>query len=238
MSVRFSATVGCITTPIASFMRTVLTLAIVCGMLVSANARAYDIGLVPLHEFSAQEDKDWGLSISLHASQTQAERMRRWIYQIAATPKGLQTLQAIDRSGHKLMIKHSNYSLISSGKASAPMSTGLIDGRGESVDIYFNFNIPDSGSHLVFDTHRQPIEYTATQNLFHELAHAMHMMQGSWNYARSEQQAIAEENEFRRQQAQHRQTVFAARVFVSGEPICPEFPERINASWQQDIICR
>jgi hypothetical protein len=33
------------------------------------------------------------------------------------------------------------------------------------------------------------IEYTAIQNLYHELAHAMHMMKGSWCYFASEKQA-------------------------------------------------
>jgi len=218
-------------------MRLVKALVLACGILISTHAWSYDIGLVPLHEFSEQEGKTWGLNISLHASLSQVRKMRRWIAQIAATAKGLETLQAIDRSGHKLLIKHSAYALVSSGRASAPMSSALIDGRGESVDIYFNFDIPDSGSHLVFDTHRQPIEYSATQNLFHELAHARHMMQGTWHYADSERQAIDEENEFRHQQAQSGKTAFAMRVFVNGEPICPEFPERVDDSWQQGIIC-
>lgn len=107
-------------------MRLVVTLAFTCAILLSASARSYDIGLVPLHEFADQEDETYGHSISLQASESQVLRMRRWIAQIAATPKGLQTLQAID-----------------------------------------------------------------------------------------------EENEFRRQQAQFAQTAFAQRVFVNGEPICP-----------------
>jgi len=218
-------------------MRLVMPWVLGCGILLCANAWSYDIGLVPLHEFADQQGKTWGLNISLHASLAQVRKMRRWIAQIATTPKGLETLQAIDQSGHKLLIKHSNFALVSSGRASAPMSSALTDGRGESVDIYFNFDIPDSGSHLVFDTHRQPIEYTATQNLFHELAHARHMMRGTWRYANSERQAIDDENEFRRQQAQTGQTAFAMRVFVNGEPICPEFPERVDDSWQQGIIC-
>lgn len=36
------------------------------------------------------------------------------------------------------------------------------------------------------------------QNLYHELAHAMHMMKGTWRYFKSEKQAIEEENRFRR----------------------------------------
>ena len=157
--------------------------------------------------------------------------------QRVARGQTLATLEAIDRSGHKLLIVHSHYSMISSGKASAPMSSALIDGRGESVDIYFNFDIPDYGSHRVFNTQRRSIEYTAVQNLYHELAHAMHMMQGTWRYTNSERQAIEEENRFRRQQAGMAQRAGIERVFVTGMPICPEFPERIGSAWRQQIIC-
>ena len=131
-----------------------------------------------------------------------------------------------------------------SDDTSAPMSANLTNGRGESVDIYFNFDIPDDGSHRVLDTHRSPIdthrspiEYTAIQNLYHELAHAMHMMQGTWRYFKSERQAIEEENIFRRQQARLNQTAFSERFYVSGIPICPELPERLDQSWHQSIIC-
>ena len=218
-------------------MRLVTTLLLVTAILVPTRGMSYDVGLVPLHEFDQQDGKTWGLSISLHASLPQVMKMRRWLAQIAAVPKGRETLEAIDRSGHKLLIVQSHGSMISSGKASAPMSSALIDGRGESVDIYFNFNIPDYGSHRVFDTHRRPIEYTAVQNLYHELAHAMHMMQGTWRYTNSERQAIEEENAFRRQQAWQTQQAGVERVFVSGSPICPEFPERVDTAWQQQIIC-
>lgn len=218
-------------------MRGVVTLSLAVGLFISTQARGYDIGLVPLHESDRQQDVTFGRNISLHASKIQVEKMRRWFAEIASVPWGLKTLQTIERSGHKLIIEHSRYATISSGKASAPMSSALIDGRGESVDIYFNFDIPAHGSHRVFDTHRRSIEYTAVQNLYHELAHAMHMMQGTWRYAHSERQAINEENAFRRQQAQLRQTVFAERFFVNGEPICPELPELIDESWEQGVIC-
>ena len=219
-------------------MRRVVTLLYLVGLTVSGGAWGYDIGLVPVHEYPDRQQANYGKSISLHASKKQVEKMRRWLSEIASVPKGLETLQAIDRSGHKLIITHSFYSIISSGKASAPMSSALIDGRGESVDIYFNFDIPDAGTHLVFDTHRRPIEYTAVQNLYHELAHAMHMMLGTWRYAHSERQAIMEENEFRRQQGDTANKRATKRYFVSGEPICPEFPDRIDDSWQQGVICR
>ena len=163
--------------------------------------------------------------------------MRRWLEQIASVPKGYETLVSIQESGHKLMIFHSHQSMVSSGKASAPMSSNLINGAGESIDIYFNFNIPDSGSHWVFDSSRSKIEYRAIQNLYHELAHAMHMMNGTWAYAKSERQAIQEENIFRRQLAEIERQPYLERVYVSGAPICPESPDLVDDSWQQGIIC-
>ena len=213
------------------------SLLLAAGLMLSTTVYSYDVGLVPLHEFSEQEGMPFGRNVSLHGTPTQIGKMRRWLAEIAEVPKGLQTLQSIDASGHKLMIFHSGESMISSGKASAPLSGNLTNGRGESVDIYFNFNIPDDGSHRVFDTRRGPIEYTAIQNLYHELAHAMHMMNGTWRYAKSERQAIAEENVFRFQHSELNERPFLERVYVSGIPICPEFPDKIDESWQQSIIC-
>ena len=207
------------------------------GLLISTKVFSYDIGLVPLHEFSEQEGKPYGLNISLQGTPRQIKRIRRWIAEIANVPKGYETLVAIADSGHKLMIFNSPDAMISSGRASAPMSTNLTNGRGESVDIYFNFDIPNDGSHLVFDTAGKAIEYTAVQNLYHELAHAMHLMNGTWHYAKSERQAIEEENVFRHQLAELTNRPFLERVYISGMPICPEFPERIDYTWQQDIIC-
>jgi hypothetical protein len=205
------------------------------GLMVSTVVLSYDIGLVPLHEFPDQEGKDYGRNISLQGTPEQIRKMRHWLEQIAAVPKGYRTLVSIQESGHKLMIFHSRRSIISSGKASAPMSSNLINGVGESIDIYFNFDIPDSGSHWVFDRSRGKIEYRAIQNLYHELAHAMHMMNGTWAYAASEVQAIQEENIFRRQLAEIEQRPYLERVYVSGAPICPESPDLIDVSWQQGI---
>lgn len=218
-------------------MRICSAMLMAAGLMVSTTVYSYDVGLVPLHEFSEQDGISYGRNVSLHGTPTQIEKMRRWLAEIATVPKGIQTLLSIERSGHKLMIFHSGESMISSGKASAPLSGNLTNGRGESVDIYFNFNIPDDGSHRVFDTRRGPIEYTAIQNLYHELAHAMHMMNGTWRYAKSERQAIEEENVFRFQHSELNERPFFERVYVSGMPICPKLPDQIDESWQQGIIC-
>ena len=218
-------------------MRSGSMLILAAGLMVSTTVSSFDIGLVPLHEFSEAEGKAYGCNISLQGSQCQVEKMRRWLNQIAEVPKGYETLVSIQQSGHKLLIFHSPRSMISSGRASAPMSSNLINGIGESIDIYFNFEIPDAGSHWVFDGQKTRIEYRAIHNLYHELAHAMHMMNGTWRYARSERQAIEEENEFRRQLAEIEQRPFFERFYVAGAPICPEFPDHVDESWHQGIIC-
>ena len=125
-----------------------------------------------------------------------------------------------------------------SGRTSAPASGNLINGKGESVDIHFNAEIPDQGSHRVLDNSQNPIEYTAAQNLYHELAHALHMMKGTWRYFKSEHQAIEEENVFRQQLAEQKQIPFQERVYISGIPICPDEDQPHDESWNQQLICK
>jgi len=190
-----------------------------------------------VHSFAEQVDKPYGKNISLQGNPQQVANLRKWIAQIASVPKGLNTLIDIQASGHKLFISHSDYSLVSSGRTAAPATSNLINGKGESVDISFNANIPDQGSHLVLSGDKRLIEYTAAQNLYHELAHALHMMNGSWRYFASERQAIEEENEFRRQLAEIQKRPFAERVYVSGVPICPQSSEIPDETWNQQLIC-
>lgn len=73
----------------------------------------------------------------------------------------------------------------------------LTNGVVEDILIIFDATMEDRGTHRVFGTHDELIEFNAQQNLFYELAHAMHKMQGTWRYFDSEGQAIEEENEFR-----------------------------------------
>ena len=148
--------------------------------MIPIKAYCFSIGLVPLHELQDQGNKRFGKNISLHGTPEQIKKLRNWIYQIAEVPKGLDTLVKIQQSGHKLFIYHSTYSMVSSGRTSAPASQNLINGKGELVDIHFNAEIPDRGSHRVLDNAKSPIEYTAAQNLYHELAHALQMMSGTW----------------------------------------------------------
>ncbi len=140
-------------------------------------------------------------AINIIAPDQNKKRLLAWLDQIAQVDKGRQTLLAIILSGHQLTIKHSAIATLSAGRTIAPMTDDLINGKGASVTIIFDMNIPDSGSHQVYDDNIRLIEFNAIQNLYHELAHAMHQMNGTWRYFASEKQAIEEENIFRRELA-------------------------------------
>ena len=138
-----------------------------------------------------------GRSIVLEGMPKQIERLKRWLYEIAAVPKGYKTLRAIHTSGHVLTIRHSDAARLSAGRTIAPMTERLTNGIGDNITIIFDAEMSRMGTHHVYDRQNRPLEFNAVQNLFHELAHAMHQMQGQWRYFASEAQAIEEENIFR-----------------------------------------
>jgi hypothetical protein len=153
--------------------------------------RYYDDGLL----------KDFGTNIILVGCPKHVMQFTRWLDQIARVPKGWQTLWQISNTPHELVIRDSEHARLSAGRTLAPMTMDIINGVGDSVEIHFDARTRDSGSHMVYNARRDLIEYSAIQNLYHELAHAMHMMNGTWRYFDSEAQAIEEENIFRRQLA-------------------------------------
>jgi hypothetical protein len=142
-----------------------------------------------------------GANIVLKGHPDHIIKFTRWLDQIMLVPKGFQTLKSIADSGHELVIEHADVARISAGRTQGPMTMNLINGVGESVHIIFDARMDDIGTHMVYNGRKELIEYTAVQNLYHELAHAMHMMNGTWRYFASERQAIEEENIFRRQLA-------------------------------------
>lgn len=174
-------------------------------------------------------------NIRLIGSTQQTQRFINWLDEIATTTKGQDTLAAIIRSGHTLTIQHSIKARLSAGRTIAPMTENLINKKGESVTIIFDADMPDTGSHRVYNRRFELIEFTALQNLYHELAHAMHQMQGTWRYFASEDQAIEEENIFRAelvQKKQHKEEqnkqLVALRFGKDGEPI--------NSSSKQKVL--
>lgn len=142
-----------------------------------------------------------GRAIVLEGTPEQIMRLSHWLDSIAMVPYGRQTLRAIFSSGNQLIIRHSTWALIASGRTLAPLSADLTNGRGVDVLILFDVRIPEQGSHHVFDAAGKPLEFTAVENLFHELAHARHQTNGNWRYWDSEGQAIEDENRFRAQYA-------------------------------------
>jgi hypothetical protein len=158
-------------------------------------------------------------NITLKGSLLHIAKFKHWLNQIEKVPHGRTTLQAIVESGHQLTIAHSNFARFSAGRTQAPMSQNLINGQGEPVTILLDATISERGSHMVFNGKREPIEYTAVENLFHELAHARHKMNGTWRYFDSESQAIEEENTFRRQLALMNGSPVTERAWKTGIPI-------------------
>lgn len=180
----------------------------------------------------------YGFGISLRGAPVEVMRFKRWLDAIARVPKGVATLWSISASGHRLVIEHSRVAVLSSGRTQAPMTMNLTNGVGEDVVIKFNAYIPEQGSHRVFDARDRPIEFNALQNLYHELAHAMHKMTGTWLYFRSEQSAIEEENVFRRELADLEDRPFTKRWNVRGEAVCPVAGMQL-ATWSgQELICK
>lgn len=180
----------------------------------------------------------YGYRINLRGDGEAVMRFKRLMDIIAQVPFGAQTLWAISQSNHRLLIRHSHYAVVSSGRTSAPMTRNLTNGVGEDVEIKFNAYIPDQGSHRVYGEHRQYVEFTAVQNLFHELAHAKHKMTGQWPYASSEYAAIKDENIFRRELAARQKRPYFKRTNLHGESICPKAGQATDTKWGQDLICK
>ena len=134
----------------------------------------------------------------------QAVKLFHWLDLIKLTKIGQSTLEAIASSQNQLIIYHNDNALYSAGMTGAPLTKNLINGVGEDVYIKFYLEMEHQGSNCVLGENGYYIEYSAIQNLFHELSHARHKMNGSWLYFDSEGQAIREENNFRYQWAQFR----------------------------------
>jgi len=144
-------------------------------------------------------------------NESQAENLKRWIQEIAEVPIGYETIQAILNSGHRLTIGHGKHALISAGRAGAELSRNLTNGVGMDSYILFYADMEDLGTHCALGSDGDLLEYTAIQNLFHEMVHAKHFMLGTFRYWDSEGQAIEEENIFRQQWAKKNGQPFRAR---------------------------
>lgn len=151
----------------------------------------------------------------------QAVKIFHWLDQISLTETGRKTLAEINATNHLLTIYHSDAALLSAGVTSAPLSSNLTNGKGESVEIKFYLDMEKEGTNCVLGEKGHYIKYSAIENLFHELAHAKHKMRGTWLYFASEKQAIIEENKFRNDWANYRSLQKAAQrsEYSEGEKV-------------------
>lgn len=166
---------------------------------------------LPYNEFTT--------NITLQGQLLHIAKFKYWLNEISKIPIGMQTLQDIIKSGHTLTILNNKHARISAGRTRAPMTMDLINGTGADVEILFDATITEAGSHMVYNSRKILVEFTAVENLFHELVHAKHKMRGTWRYFDSEGQAIEEENVFREQYAQSRGKIPTERAYVTGVPI-------------------
>jgi hypothetical protein len=173
--------------------------------------------------------KTFGANIILRGHPEHIIKFTRWLDQISLVPKGFHTLLMISDSGNELVIQHADFARVSAGRTRGPMTMKLINGIGESVQIIFDARMGDNGTHFVYNDKNELIEYTAIQNLYHELAHAMHMMNGTWLYFASERQAIEDENIFRRQLAEMQGRTPTQRFRAKGLPISEIEPAMVSA---------
>lgn len=148
------------------------------------------------HESCHKHDFFW-----FCGSKHQRAQLKQWLTDILKTEIGKNILNDIKHSGHMMAIVHSSIAANSAGTTAAILTSDLTNGIGTPVVVKLNFDMPNSGSHLVRDINYQLVEFTAAQNLFHELSHARHKINGEWLYFDSEGQAISDENTFRQQLA-------------------------------------
>lgn len=158
-------------------------------------------------------------NIELNGNILHIAKFKYWLNEISKIPIGKETLKIIIDSPHSLTITSKKAARVSAGRTIASMTEALTNGKGENVEIWFDGSIPERGSHMVYNSHKELVEYTAVENLFHELVHARHKMKGTWLYFDSEGQAIAEENVFRSQYNTTHGKPPNERTYKTGVPI-------------------
>lgn len=134
-------------------------------------------------------------------TEKQLNRVVNWINEIKTYTIGSETMNAIESSQKKILIMHKKSAINSAGKTLAQASSNLANGVGVEVVVQMNFNMPESGTHLVASKKHDLIPFTALQNFFHEMSHARHKTNGTFWMSAGEKQAINDENIFREEEA-------------------------------------
>ncbi len=145
--------------------------------------------------------KFYGMPVVVENTE-QLVKTLRWLDRIFSTPTGYETLRAIQSCGSRVTVRHSRLATPGAGITRAVASSNLWNGIGVHAEILINLEMSDQGEHRVRGMYQDVIEFTADQNLMHELSHARHKSCGT-EYARDpEYQAIRDENNYRRDLAQ------------------------------------
>lgn len=130
------------------------------------------------------------------------KRMMEVLEKISSYPLGKKLYQDMKTCGHGLLIYDDKHALGGGGYTAAVIATsGIFEGRGTDAYIRFRFDQPLEGAHKV-RTKEGFIPFTYIDNMFHELVHAKHIMCGTMSKTGAEAQAIAEENDFRKERPQ------------------------------------
>lgn len=166
---------------------------------------------------SAEVESFRSIALAIESPEYLKPRMSRWLAEIHSTPIGRRLFDDILSARHKLVIRHDPSSCLAAGWTWGRAGSSLWNGVGTEALIAFDFESPESGTHWAFGTDGNLIEFTAIQNVFHELVHAKHYMRGTFQPTRGEQQAIIEENLFRREYALAKGQKYSKRVHGKGE---------------------
>lgn len=126
-------------------------------------------------------------------------KVLKWLRQIQQTAIGQETIDVILSSNHRLLIMHYPQAISTAGKTLSNLTMALQDGRGCDAVIQMHFGMPEAGTHQVAATQTLLIPFVAQVNLFHELSHARHNMEGTTLLVDIEGQAVDDENTFRKQ---------------------------------------
>ena len=137
---------------------------------------------------------------TIRGSKMNSDRMLHFISKIIAHPLGKKLFEDMKACNKTLLIYDDKHALSGGGYTAAVETTSDIfkPGKGAKAYIRFRFDQPTNGAHIVQSDHGT-IPFTYLDNIFHELVHAKHIMCGTMSFSGAEAQAIAEENEFRRQ---------------------------------------
>lgn len=138
-------------------------------------------------------------NVIINAPPAQQQRIMGLLKTAEASIVGRSLLAQIYASSHILTIEHSEYALNSAGKTLLSLSRNLDNGVGVDALLKMNFDLPDTGSHEVYECNGGRTSFTAAMNFIHELRHARDGMTGQFIGHLFEKHAVETENLYRQE---------------------------------------